>query len=171
MGHLRIHISRVSRFETADKTVRASRNVSAVLNFAVPRFESAEKTVCASQPGSALLRFAAHPIGSPVKGSRQLCCRGVELIHINPINYQLLALSCGHRSLVGASIARPFAMLLPELKQNRRERIYPFRCDGFVGIEINNRRGEHCSPFRYGFVDSFRSRYRKKCIGTAPIRL
>ena len=116
MGHLRIHISLVSRFETADKTVCASRNVSAVLNFAVSRFESAEKTVCASQPGSALLRFAAHPIGSPVKGSRQLCCRGVELIHINPINYQLLALSCGQQSLVGNGFIRSAVMVLSALK-------------------------------------------------------
>ena len=27
---------------------------------------------------SALLSFAPHSIGSPVKGSRRLCCRGVE---------------------------------------------------------------------------------------------
>ena len=144
MGHLRIHISLVSRFETADKTVCASRNVSAVLNFAVSQFETLEKTVCASQPGSAVLNFAPHPIGSTVKGSRQLCCRGVELKRLFTISYQLSA---------AAAAAR-------------RERIYPFRCDGLVGIEINNRRGEHCSPFRYGFVDSFRSRYRKKCIRT-----
>ena len=57
---------------------------------------NADKTVAASQPGSAVLSFRAHHIGSPVKGSRQLCCRGVEL---KPINYQLLALRCGHWSL------------------------------------------------------------------------
>ena len=32
-----------------------------------------------SRNASALLNFAPHLIGSPVKGSRQLCCRGVEL--------------------------------------------------------------------------------------------
>ena len=33
----------------------------------------------AAQPSSAVLIFASRSIGSPVKGSRQLCCRGVEL--------------------------------------------------------------------------------------------
>jgi len=32
-----------------------------------------------SRSAGALLNFAPHLIGSPVKGSRQLCCRGVEL--------------------------------------------------------------------------------------------
>ena len=79
LGHLPIHLSLVARFEGAGQTVKLSRYVSAVLSF-IPR-----------------------PIGSPVKGSRQLCCRGVEL---KPINYQLSALGCGQRSLVGSRLAR-----------------------------------------------------------------
>ena len=71
---LRIRLLRCPGVEVADKTVKLSRYVSAVLS------------------------FSAHLIGSPVKGSRQLCCRGVEL---KPINYQLLALRCGQRPLVG----------------------------------------------------------------------
>ena len=54
LAQLRIHLSLVARFGTMEETVGASRNVSALLN------------------------FAPYPIGSPVKGSRQLCCRGVE---------------------------------------------------------------------------------------------
>ena len=48
-------------------------------------------------------KFRLHHIGSPVKGSRQLCCRGVEL---KPINYQLLALRCGQQPLVGNGFIR-----------------------------------------------------------------
>ena len=54
----------------------------------------------ASRNVSALLCFAPHHIGSPVKGSRQLCCRGVEK------NYSLSALSCGQRSPVGNGFIR-----------------------------------------------------------------
>jgi hypothetical protein len=45
---------------------------------ALARFEGAEETVVAAPYVSAVLNFAPHPIGSPVKGSRQLRCRGVE---------------------------------------------------------------------------------------------
>ena len=44
-----------------------------------PGIEGTDKTIVASRNVSALLNFAPHLIGSPVKGSRQLCCRGVEL--------------------------------------------------------------------------------------------
>ena len=60
-----------------------------------------EKTVVASRYISALLSFAAHPIGSPVKGSRPLAAEG-----LTAINYQLLALHCGQRSLVGNGFIR-----------------------------------------------------------------
>ena len=68
--HLRIHISLVARFEGTDKTGKLPPYVSAVMSFA-PRL-----------------------IGSPVKGSRQLCCRGVELrrtSQLSTISYQLSA--------------------------------------------------------------------------------
>ena len=45
--------------------------------------------------------FLPPPIGSPVKGSRQLAAEG-----LTAINYQLLALHCGQRSLVGNGLAR-----------------------------------------------------------------
>ena len=67
----------------------------------LPGVETMEETMTTTQHVSALLSFAPHPIGSPVKGSRQLCCRGVE----TTINYQLLALRCDHRSLVGNRLA------------------------------------------------------------------
>ena len=71
LAHLRIHLSLVARFGTAEKTAFASCCVRALLN------------------------FSPHLIGSTVKGSRQLCCRGVEL---NPCacahnGYQLTAIS------------------------------------------------------------------------------
>jgi len=90
----------------------------------LPGVEATDQTVKLPRYISALLSFAPQPIGSPVKGSRQLCCRGVEL---KPINYQLLALRCGQRSLVG---------------------------NGFIRSACN------------GFVGSFRSDWRKNCIGT-----
>ena len=75
MTHLRIHLSLVARFEGAEETVVASRHMRLCYISA---------------------KFALHSIDSPVKGSRQLCCRGVEL---KPINYQLLALRCGQQPL------------------------------------------------------------------------
>jgi hypothetical protein len=101
--------------EGADKTVFAShffRGALAQLRIhlsLVARFEPAEKTVIASRNVSALLSFAPHSIGSPVKGSRQLCCRGVE----KTIRYQLSALRCGQRSLVGNGFIRSVVMVLP----------------------------------------------------------
>ena len=68
-----------------------------------PGVEVTDKTVKLPPHISEVLNSAPHPIGSPVKGSRQLCCRGVEL---KPINYQLLALRCGQRSLVGNGFIR-----------------------------------------------------------------
>ena len=57
---------------------------------------------------SAMLSFAPHSIGSPVKGSRQLAAEG-----LTAINYQLLALRCGQRSLVGNGFIRSAVMVLP----------------------------------------------------------
>ena len=59
--------------------------------------------MAATRYSNALLNFSPHLIGSTVKGSRQLCCRGVELKRTP----QLLTLRCGQRSLVGAIIDRP----------------------------------------------------------------
>ena len=67
------------------------------------------ETVAATHYVSAVFSFLPHSIGSPVKGSRQLCCRGVE----KTIRYQLLALRCGQRSLVGNGFIRSVVMVLP----------------------------------------------------------
>ena len=74
----------------------------------LPGVEVAEETVKLPPHISEVLNSAPHPIGSPVKGSRQLCCRGVEL---KPINYQLSALRCGQRSLVGNGFIRSAVMV------------------------------------------------------------
>ena len=74
------------------------------------------------------LIFAPHPNGSPVKGSEQLCCRGVELKrtpHLFTLSYYLSA---------ATSVAR-------------REQARPFRITDLVGTEIYNRRGGHWPPF------------------------
>jgi hypothetical protein len=42
----------VARFGTAEETVGATRNMSALLSFAAARFGTAEETVGATQPGS-----------------------------------------------------------------------------------------------------------------------
>ena len=42
-----------------------------------PGIETLVETVVASHYVSAVFSFLPHSIGSPVKGSRQLCCRGV----------------------------------------------------------------------------------------------
>ena len=68
---------------------------------ALARFEGAEETVVAAPSVSAVLNFAPHPIGSPVKGSRQLAAEG-----LTAINYQLLALRCGQQPLVGNGFIR-----------------------------------------------------------------
>ena len=55
----------------------------------------------------------------------------------------------------------------------RRRRYIIVICIGFAGTQTYSRRGEHCSPFRYGFVGSSRSGYRNKCTGTgayAPLK-
>ena len=81
--------------------MRASCNASVADGF-VARFGTMVETMATSRHVSALPSFAPRLIGSPVKGSRQLCCRGVEL---KPINYQLSALRCDNRSLVGNRLA------------------------------------------------------------------
>ena len=73
MTQLPIRILREPGIEVADKTGKLLRYVSAVLVFAVARPDTMEETAIATQPGSALLSFTPQPIGSPVKGSRQLC--------------------------------------------------------------------------------------------------
>ena len=65
--------------EVTDETGKLPPYVSTVLSFAVARFGTMEETMRAAQPSSAVLIFASRSIGSPVKESRQLCCRGVEL--------------------------------------------------------------------------------------------
>ena len=66
-----------------------------------PGIETLVETVVASHYVSAVFSFLPHSIGSPVKGSRQLAAEGVTAI-----NYQLLALRCGQRSLVGNGFIR-----------------------------------------------------------------
>ena len=66
-----------------------------------PGIETLVETVVASHYVSAVFSFLPHSIGSPVKGSRQLAAEG-----LTAINYQLLALRCGQRSLVGNGLAR-----------------------------------------------------------------
>ena len=44
----------------------------------MPGVEVAVETVVASRNVSALLNFAPYPIGSPVKGSRQLAAEGLN---------------------------------------------------------------------------------------------
>ena len=67
-----------------------------------PGIETLVETVVASHYVSAVFSFLPHSIGSPVKGSRQLAAEG-----LTAINYQLLALRCGQRSLVGNGLACP----------------------------------------------------------------
>ena len=95
LGQLRIHISLVSRFETADKTVVASRNESAMLN------------------------FAPHPIVFPLRGRcrlRQMRCNyiravGATLLTDVSILPELKSIA------VGAIIDRPILiMFLPDGK-------------------------------------------------------
>ena len=66
-----------------------------------PGIETLVETVVASHYVSAVFSFLPHSIGSPVKGSRQLAAEG-----LTAINYQLLALHCGQRSLVGNGFIR-----------------------------------------------------------------
>ena len=75
--------------------MRASCNASVADGF-VARFGTMVETMATSRHVSALPSFAPRLIGSPVKGSRQLAAEG-----LTAINYQLLALRCDNRSLVG----------------------------------------------------------------------
>ena len=75
--------------------MRASCNASVSDGF-VARFGTMVETMATSRHVSALPSFAPRLIGSPVKGSRQLAAEG-----LTAINYQLLALRCDNRSLVG----------------------------------------------------------------------
>ena len=106
--HLRTRFLRWPGVEVTDETGKLPPYVSTVLSFAVARFGIMVKNVAATQPGSALLNFRMHPMGSPFKGSRRLCRRGVEL---KPINYQPLALGCGE----AARFRRQSRTGLPEI--------------------------------------------------------
>ena len=87
LTQLRIRILRCPGVEVAEETVKLSR-------YARLCYISA--------------KFAPHLFGSPVKGSRQLCCRGVEL---KTIHYYLLPLHCGQRSPVGNGFIRSAVMV------------------------------------------------------------
>ena len=63
---------------SADETGKLPPYVSVVLSFAISRFGTAEKTVRASRDAGAVLNFYAAPIGSTVKGSRQLAAEGLN---------------------------------------------------------------------------------------------
>ena len=80
--------------------MRASCNASVADGF-VARFGTMVETMATSRHVSALPSFAPRLIGSPVKGSRQLAAEG-----LTAINYQLLALRCDNRSLVGNGFIR-----------------------------------------------------------------
>ena len=64
MTHLPIRLSPVARFGTMKETVVATRNISALLSFAVARFGTAEETVGATRNMSALLSFAVARFGT-----------------------------------------------------------------------------------------------------------
>ena len=59
------HIA-VARFEGADETGKLPPYVSAMLSFAVARCGIAEETVVASRNASALLNFAPHLVGAAI---------------------------------------------------------------------------------------------------------
>ena len=67
MTQLPIHISPVARFGTMKETVGATRNISALLSFAVARFGTAEETVGATRNMSALLSFAVARFAGAVE--------------------------------------------------------------------------------------------------------
>ena len=78
LGHLRIRLSLVARPVSADETVKLPPYVSAVLSFAISRFGTAEKTVRASRDASAVLNFYAAPHWLHFQGEQAACCRGVK---------------------------------------------------------------------------------------------
>ena len=103
LGHLRIHISLVARFETADKTVSASRNASAMLS------------------------FLPHPLAPLSRGAGSFAAEGLNK---KTINYQLLALRCGQRSLVGNGFIRSACRGLVGIHRSRY-------CNKCIGISVN----------------------------------
>ena len=55
----------------------------------------------------------------------------------------------------------------------RRRRYIIVICIGFADTKIYSRRGEHCSPFHYGFIGGSQSGNRNKCIrrsSKAPLK-
>ena len=92
LAQLRIHLSLVARFGTMGETVGASRNVSALLN------------------------FAPYPIGFPLRSLRGRCrLRQMRCYYIRAAGATLLSyvsvLLILKSIVVGASIARPFIMV------------------------------------------------------------
>ena len=65
----------VARFGTAEETVGAMRNMSALLSFAAARFGTLAETMVASRNTSALLRFAPHLVGNGLACSVVMFCR------------------------------------------------------------------------------------------------
>ena len=59
------------------ETVKLPPYISAVLSFAVARFGTMVETVAASRNTSALLNFAPHPIGSPARGAGSFAAEGL----------------------------------------------------------------------------------------------
>ena len=94
-------------------------------HIAVARFEGADETGKLPPHISAVLNSAPHHIGSHARGAG---CFAAEGLNKKAINYQLLALRCGHRSLVGNRLACSACRSMVGTKiHGRRERIYPFR--------------------------------------------
>ena len=71
---------------------------------------------------SAMLSFAPHPLAPLSRGAGSFAAEGLR---IRPINYQLLALRCGHRSLVGNGFIRSacYGFACTHRSGNRNNRI------------------------------------------------
>ena len=84
LEHLRIRLSLAARFGTAVETVVASRFFRGALTqlpiriLREPGVEVTDEIGKLPPHISAVLNSASHHIGSPCKGSRLLCRRGVE---------------------------------------------------------------------------------------------
>ena len=72
-------------------------------HIAVARFEGVDETGKLPPHVSAVLNSAPHHIGSHARGAG---CFAAEGLNKKTINYQLLALRCGQRSLVGNGFIR-----------------------------------------------------------------
>ena len=102
--------------EVTDETGKLPPYVSTVLSFAVARFGTMEETVGASRNVSALLNFATYPIVFPLRSLRGRCrLRQMRCYYIRAAGATLLlcvsVLLILKSIVVGASIARPFIMV------------------------------------------------------------